>query len=643
MNLVFHTLGRFVTRLAGVATHLSQDPEQLLPPSVDNVLRIGYAGHLHVQTLPHLQHAVRDVLACVLAKAREGLPGVVVHAVGQLAPGADTIVAREALAQGCQLHAILPGSVEHVVHDIASMSNGGAPSQAEAQEMPGQHQADFYSLLQQASRVLQLDAAAADPAKGLGEADYEQCAEVMLTRLDCLVALEHSDAGLSPGGTRWMVRRARSLGIPVIVISVDRPGVLMLISGNGVTDIELAFDADEGQAWVDAVSQLVGQIIAPLAAQAFPFRPGRFESGFLSQLDIGRNQRYWEERWLSPSPGTSPGMAELRAHVDTSLGRWAIWADHRASGMAELVRGAFIFCALLGLLAVFCALSSLMFPQLSMAAKVVEVSCFLVVLWFIARDRKMRWRDQWHYCRQLERRLNHAAWLTLVGREVKHDLPAEIRAFHGSRNAGWMSEFSCAVIRSVGIPNLKFDRAYLQTARSLVLHRLIREQADYCRSEVSSQRAADHLLERWIWRTFWIALVITGTYLALKTGAYLLAHTGFGAAHPTWFDCEAEHVWHQVSKCVSAVGIVMPCIAAALASIRSHGDYAQLATRYAGVGISLEEAEQMIERVCPAGAREDAACTSRNIAVVIQHVVALLGHESTSWSAIVQTKEIEPS
>lgn len=641
MNPVGHTLARFVGRLAGLATHLREDPTLSQPPAVGDVLGIGYAGHLQIEALPELQHAVRAVLDCVSSTARELQPSVQLHAVGQLAPGADSLVAREALAQDYRLHAILPGSIEHVVQDIAGMAAPGVSSGARAPGPPDDVAA-FQALLQQASRVLQLDAAAADAKSGLGETDYEQCADVMLTRIDCLLALEHRDASPRPGGTRWMVRRARSLGIPVIVIPIDRPGVLSLTSGDGATEQELALGADDDPAWKAALSQLVKQLLPARAATSFPFQTGLFERAFLSQLDIGRNQRYWAERWLDRSQPTPPGIAELRAHVDASMGRWAVWADHRASGMAELVRGAFIFCALLGLLAVSCALAALLFPALSTAAKVVEVACFLVVLWFIARDRKMRWRDQWHFCRQFERRLSHAAWLSLVGRELKHELPAEIRAFHGGPNASWMSHFSRTVVRAAGIPPLKVDRHYLRTVRSLVLDRLIRGQAEYCRTETASHQAADHWLERWIWRTFWVALLITGTYLALKTGAKVLEHTAFADAHRSWFDGRAEQAWHQLSIAVSVVGVAMPCIAAALASIRSHGDHAQLATRYAGVELSLAEAEKLLDRFCPAG-DDDGVCTSRSLAVVIQHVVALLGHESTSWSAIVQTKELEPS
>jgi hypothetical protein len=243
----------------------------------------------------------------------------------------------------------------------------------------------------------------------------------------------------------------------------------------------------------------------------------------------------------------------------------------------------------------------------------------------------MHWRDQWLFCRQLERRLDHAAWLLLVGRELRHELPAEIRAFHGSPAAAWMSSFGRSVVRATGLPRLDLDRGYLQTARDLVLHRLIREQARYCESEVALQRNADHLLDRWIRRAFLVALV--------TTIGYLVGHI----AYERWFEGNAEIAWHRLSIAVSVIGIAMPGIAAALASIRSHGDFAQLATRYAGVGTALGEAERLLNRLCPCEAGKDASCSSRNLATVILHVVSLLGHEATTWSAIVQTKEIEPS
>ena len=641
MNQVATTLARFVARLGGMLLNRSSETPWAQPPAVDAVLRVGYVGHLDIGAMPHLQPVVRQVLACIAAVAREQHPAPLLHAVGQLAPGADTLVASQALALGYELHTILPGSRAHVVQDLNSSVDDMAHPDIDGSALFKKRTDEFVELLQRTSRVLELDASSADAAQGLQEVDYEQCAEVMLTRIDCLIALSHSAAGNRPGGTKWTERRARSFGIPVILIPIDLPGVVVLTNEDGLVEYEAAFDADEGRPWASAVYGLVTRIMATSAVRPFPFRTGIFERRYLAQLDIQQNVSYWDERWKSPSAVASPGLSDMRALIDDSIGRWAIWADHRASGMAELVRGTFVFCALLGLLAVSCALAALLTPEeVGNFAKIVEVICFLIVLWFIARDREMHWREQWLFCRQLERWLNHAAWLMLAGRELKHEPPAEIRAFHSSASATWMREFGRAVVRAAGLPQLKLDPTYLQAVRGLVLDRLIRDQAEYCRSEVALQRAADHLLERWIRRTFLVALVITVGYLILRAGFGLFSLLASGAQASWLVNLQID--WHRLSNAVSMIGIAMPCIAAALASIRSHGDFAQLATRYAGVGISLDEAERLLERVCPASEGDDASCTSRNIAAVIHHVVSLLGHEATSWSAIVQTKEIEP-
>lgn len=642
MNPITHTLVRFTSRLVATLGRSGGNDEPGRMPVLAPVVRIGYVGHLALDDAPRVDRAVGEILECIMTTARARQPGVALHAIGQLAPGADTLVARAALAKGYELHSVLPGSRAKVIEDVQGGLDDSVLSAECAASLAADRRETFESLLGRTSCVLELDAAPGDEGAGLREADYEQCAEVMLSRIDCLLALDHAAAVARPGGTLWTERRARSLGIPVIRIPIDRPGGFALAEA-GSPDAQFAFDAEEGRPWRAAVSALASRIVSAAVAADFPFETGSFERRFLAQLDIGQNRRSWDARWAALGSVPSASMATARKSIDESIGPWAIWADHRASAMAELVRGAFTFCALMGLLAISCAVVGLILPAGSTPAKVVESICLLVILWFIARDRKMHWRDQWLFFRQLERRLDHAAWLMLVGRELKHEPAAEVRAFHRSHQADWMSTLSSAVIRAAGLPGLRLDREYLQAARDLVRNGLIRAQLAYCQAETALQQRADHLLERWIRGTFTIALTATLGYLAVKAALAAFASVAGAEWHERLFEGGAEDMWHRISMVVSLIGIGMPGIAAALASIRSHGDFAQLAIRYAGVASALTDAEQLLERLCPSGAGEDSSCTSRNIAAVALHVVSLLGHEATSWSAIIQTKEIEPS
>jgi hypothetical protein len=149
-------------------------------------LRIGITGHrgLPPETTNLVTTAIRDVL--------KELP-VDVVGVTMLADGPDSMFAEEVLDQGGQLEVVVP----------AERYRDG---------LPPEHRATYDRLLGQAARVDRLR------YRESTEEAHMAGSEVMLDRIDRLLAVWDGKPARGVGGTADVVRAAENLAIPVMVI-----------------------------------------------------------------------------------------------------------------------------------------------------------------------------------------------------------------------------------------------------------------------------------------------------------------------------------------------------------------------------------------------------------------------------------------
>ena len=191
-------------------------------------------------------------------------------------------------------------------------------------------------------------------------------------------------------------------------------------------------------------------------------RLGWFEHGLASQLEPACNARFWDERWKA---GLGQSLADhslgtARVSVDDDLKEVKVWADHRASALAELVRGSFIVCMLLGSLAVAGALAGLVWPEYGKAGKWVELGCLCPILWFILRSRRFAWRSQWLSTRETERCLDQAGWLSLLGRTRAYTSPAHLKELNLDPAANWCACYLRAALRQASFPGVWISEGY---------------------------------------------------------------------------------------------------------------------------------------------------------------------------------------
>lgn len=161
-------------------------------------LRVGVTGHRALAD----PATVADAVDRVLAGLR--VPGTAVVAVSSLAEGADRIVARCVLAGADgRLEVVLPLAVDDYATDFADPTS----------------RTEYDGLVAAASDVTVVPADPADPSR---EAAYERAGRAVLDRCDVLLALWDGRPSRGRGGTAEIVEQARTRGLRVEVVAVER-------------------------------------------------------------------------------------------------------------------------------------------------------------------------------------------------------------------------------------------------------------------------------------------------------------------------------------------------------------------------------------------------------------------------------------
>jgi hypothetical protein len=629
------------------------------PPAAKLVIRVGAAGHLSLENETSVAFvvdaalaALRDYTVGLNARFRESMfpatagdPVPELRLVSQLASGLDQIAAQAAHALGYCLHVVLPGSKAAFEHDI--QRNAGSP-QTPATAGVGPVET-FRELIKIADRVLELDPA--DPEPGPGKTfvddDYAQAGSVILSHTDILLVAVGNDAPKVRGGTRWMEEQAELLDLAIIHIPVERPSEALLIwTEEGRRQSRRLFNAASDGINPAVFEPALARTVLPTVVDHSKMRLGWFERGMTAQLDPAVNARYWDKRWMLRGSSTSltmQGLGRVQAGIDSDLKSVRVWADNRASAFAELVRGSFIFCAVLGAVAVAGALIGILWPRIARPGKVIEIVCLLVILWFIQRSKRFNWRSQWLRLRELERCIDQAAWLLLLGRTRNYTPLAHLRGVKVDDCTAWCQAYLRAMLRSACVPHARLDPDYINTAHQLMLHNYVGDQRTYYRDEAVFNQKSDAVMERNINRSVSVALVMTSLYL--------MAHW----LEP-WLDCPISQFGESLkltpliesfktysTQVVTVLGALMPATAAALSAIRHHGEYAQIALQYENTAAALQGVEYKLVSLLP-----DRRNGTRQPRSSILHALMVQATDATfqeiqGWSAVLQKKEIEPA
>jgi hypothetical protein len=665
------SLRDFLSRLPGLVVGVAGSAPPA--PSVPFVMRLGVAGPLQLggedDSLPR---AVAQILEALKTYAIEGAnprfhqrmfadggtpPPPRLRLLCQLAAGFDQMAGEAALALSYELNAVLPGSraafrqdIERNLRDqkpaagqrhepdLVGFGDAASDSWTPAQRGGAEREASgpvsqFERLLVEADRVLELDRDdESSDHTPFTLTDYAQAGSVIIDHSDVVLVAVHKELTPALGGTQWIEQRAENRDLAVIRVPVDRPFDAILIwTVDGRREHRRLFEAasQEISSHLFAVALDERMLGPPIDLQKT--RLGWLERRMTAQLDPEYNAKKWDTRWERASSDALArhDLGQAPQQIDKDLKSAKVWADHRASALAELVRGTFIASALLGVIAVIGALLGVLFPDQGKAGKIVEIVCLAIIFWTIGRSRQFAWRSQWLSLRQLERYIEQAAWLLLLGRGRAYATPSHLAQFQTDDIAIWTNTYFRAVIRNASFPEAHLTADYLKTVHALTLQNLVDDQICYFEAEAPFQHKSNEILERWTKICVSVALVATLAYLCLPLEwekVQLL-----GDATP--------------SKIVTVLGAILTTAAAALSAIRNHGEYAQIAARFEGTCQSLRAIKDQLAARLPDRRPDFSPPTLRSasLASIVGAATDVLVQEVQGWRAILQTKEIEPT
>jgi hypothetical protein len=225
-----------------------------------------------------------------------------------------------------------------------------------------------------------------------------------------------------------------------------------------------------------------------------------------------------------------------------------------------------------------------------------------------------------------------------------YSAPSHVAQFQTDEIAIWTNTYYRAFMRNSSFPNACLGVDYRNTVHALVSHNLVADQIGYFERESEFQRKSDEVLERATWWVVCIAIGITALYLFAHVVLWVLEATA-----PSWAPAavtESLSLWVVAARTwVIFGGALLPAVAAALSSVRGHGEYLQLATRFQGAAAGLREIQvQMATRLQDRRFEANSAAPrSAWLTGQIASATEVLADEVMTWRAIFQKKSIEPS
>jgi hypothetical protein len=385
---------------------------------------VGVTGHREHKLDGADVTAVTATIARTLAQMQEALRAVSKHhhaaftnepaqlrMVSALADGADTIVAKAALAAGWRVDGCLPFSREQYANDFSA----------------GAHHDDFVALLARIASTFELPG-----NHNEATAAYEAVGRLVLEQCDVLLAIWDGDTNRGRGGTSRVVADAVARHIPVIHIhTYSEVPVRLLWTGLSDAEIEQPSVEIVPRAPADtAIAQVVAALTVPpehkvdtrmlmqfyreragtsTPALPYPLLLAAAEVRPLSRRDLKPMQAEASSANLRVLLTLSTGNEDGAAFATTSFtekltARYGV-ADTAAAYFAQIFRSGFVANFTLAAIAVILALAGLLFPALKLAIISSELICVMLILINTHAGKRFGWHERWMDNRHLAEQL----------------------------------------------------------------------------------------------------------------------------------------------------------------------------------------------------------------------------------------------
>lgn len=494
--------------------------------------------------------------------------------VSALADGADTIVAKAALAAGWRVDACLPFPRDEYANDFSE----------------GAHHDDFVALLEKASSTFELPGTHAEAT-----AAYEAVGRLVLEQCDVLLALWDGDPNRGRGGTSRVVADAVARHIPVVHIHthVEEP-VQLLWTGLSDAEIEQPSVEIVPRAALDkAIPQVVAALTVPpehkvdtrmlmqfyreRAATSTPAMPYPLLLAMTGVRPLSR--RDLKPMQAEASTQELQALLARTAATDsfaTNLARRYGVADTAASYFAQIFRSGFVANFTLAAMAVILALSGLLAPALKLPIIVGELVCVILILINTHAGKRFGWHERWMDNRHLAEQLRALAFTSGLG-----DLGLRSHTTHAGRDAaavpGWVGWLARATARETGLPDVNADNTYLTRVRDTTLQ-LITEQIAYQHANAARMHKLEHRLHAAGEFLFGGTIIACVAWIVVKLLGLPMGVVGTVG----------------MTEIVTFLTAVLPALGASIYGIRMQGDFAGVAFRSQVTVTRLERLKRAI-------------------------------------------------
>jgi len=646
-------------------------------------LNIGVTGHRadHPSYTPHVarieaaMHGVLDLIGRIVASMTPpfGAPFAPIRMHSVMADGTDQLAAREALARGWEIVALLPfGRALNCAINAHPRSLADAQALltgAVAEDGTVQDRAETIRSLVARAHVFELadvddrttaryldmhaspgDAAKAEVFRADRSARVALAGRLAVEQSDLLIAVWDGVRTNLVGGTGHTVAAALDSGTPVLWIDPADPDAWRIL-GAPESLVTLRDDDDAGDRGamlrdIVAAALLPGGSVTATGAQqgAAALATGKWQA----QSDPLWHAYRWIERrfgggtvgregltqtYETPAQvvtGSGAGVAQALGALpdaDTGftdrvlrgvLGRFA-WADGISAHLSDTYRGSMVVNFVLSAAAVISGVAYLPFVGSEWkwpfaAFEVLLLGAILAITWI---GQRRRWHGRWFETRRVAEYLRHAPLLLSLGAARA---PGR---WPRSADAAWPEHYARHALREAGLPRVSITRAYLRAALTGLIAPHVAAQRAYHAAKAQRLAAAHHNLDRLSERSFQLAVAAAAGFL-LIAAANALGWVG-------------DRPFSVLAKVFTFLGVALPTFGGCLAGIRFFGDFERFAAISRVTAAKLETVERRITLILRA---PDSALDYASVTALAHATDDIVVSEIENWQSVFEAKQI---
>ena len=254
-----------------------------------------------------------------------------------------------------------------------------------------------------------------------------------------------------------------------------------------------------------------------------------------------------------------------------------------------------------------------------------ELVLIMVVIGLTYFGRRWRWHERLIDYRTLAERLRLASFLAVLGGGGQQVSMAGHLAKYGNPATTWMHWHYRAIERAAGLPSAVFDEDCLRICKALWSASLVEDQRNYHLANQCRFHQLDHALHRTANWMFIATLVVCVAHLALIYSVDFYERNHLPSPVPNW-----------LPGYLILAAAVLPARGAALAAIRTQGEFPRIVRRSAAMRERLTELKLDLASL-PIGAEELNSARLRQCA---EKVANLMINATLDWRVVFQDRPL---